>query len=72
MKAHPRLRRIPVVIFTSSNSPRDIIRSYDLQASSFLRKPVDFDEYNDLIHLLESYWLDRSCPPPQSGITLEE
>jgi DNA-binding NarL/FixJ family response regulator len=47
----------PVVILTSSDSPADIARCYRLGANSYVRKPVDFDEFAGLMHRLGTYWL---------------
>jgi len=51
------LRRLPVVVFTSSREPRDINRAYELGANSYLVKPVSFDALLDLVRALEHYWL---------------
>jgi CheY-like chemotaxis protein len=51
------LKRLPVVVLTSSREPRDINRAYELGANSYLVKPVSFDALLDLVQLLERYWL---------------
>ena len=58
IKADPTLARIPVVILTTSGADEDIARSYDLKASSYIRKPVDFDGLVDALRALERYWLE--------------
>jgi two-component system response regulator len=57
MRADERTKRVPVVILTSSNEERDIVSSYDLGASSFVQKPVDFTEFVQATHQLGLYWL---------------
>jgi two-component system, response regulator len=65
LRADERTRRLPVVVLTSSREERDIIGSYDLGANSFVRKPVDFDEFVDAARQLGLYWLMFNQPPPE-------
>jgi CheY-like chemotaxis protein len=58
IKADPNLRRIPIVIMTTSQSEEDILRSYDLGASSYITKPVTFDGLIDLMKALGQYWVE--------------
>lgn len=58
IKAHPELRRIPVVIMTTSQAEEDISRSYDLGANSFVTKPVTFERLVHLMQTLKHYWID--------------
>jgi CheY-like chemotaxis protein len=62
MRADTRTRRLPVVVLTSSNEERDMIASYDLGANSFVRKPVDFEEFIEAAHHLGLYWLVLNEP----------
>ena len=64
IKAHPQLRRIPVVILTTSKAEEDIVRTYDLGVNSFIRKPVDFDEFIKIIQTLGQYWFEIVQLPP--------
>ena len=64
IKSDPRLRRIPVVLLTSSREVRDITTAYDLGANSYVRKPVDFDEFSKAVSQLGLYWLVLNQPPP--------
>lgn len=56
IKASPELRRIPVVVLTTSKTEEDIIRSYDLGVNSFIQKPVNFDQFVQVIKVLGTYW----------------
>lgn len=58
IKADPELRRIPVVVMTTSKAEEDIFRSYDLGASSFITKPVTFDRLVELMKALGRYWVE--------------
>ena len=52
-----RIRRLAVVILTSSNEERDIVAGYDLGANSYIRKPVDFNQFMEAVRQLGTYWL---------------
>jgi CheY-like chemotaxis protein len=56
IKADPDLKRIPVVILTSSEAEADILRSYNLQANTFITKPVHLKELIEVIKGIENYW----------------
>ena len=56
IKSDPNLRRIPVVIMTTSKAEEDIFRSYDFGASSFITKPVTFDRLVEIVRTLGDYW----------------
>ena len=69
MQSDERTRRIPVVVLTSSNQEKDILRSYDLSANSYIRKPVDFNEFTEVVVTqLGLYWLLLNVPPPTHKI----
>ncbi len=63
IKNDPQLRRIPVVILTTSNAAADILKSYDLHANCFIIKPIDFDDFFDIIHKIEEFWLSTAILP---------
>jgi len=56
IKADPDLRRIPVLVLTSSSAKSDIDKSYDLHANGYLVKPVAIDEFVELVKLIERFW----------------
>ena len=57
VRAQPRLKRLPVVVLTSSNQSPDIDRAYDLGANSYLVKPGSFDNLQEIVKSLDMYWL---------------
>ena len=57
IRADERTRRMPVTMLTSSKQEQDVIRSYDLGANSYIRKPVDFNQFSDAVRQLGLYWL---------------
>ncbi len=58
IKADPKLRRVPVVVLTTSKAEEDILRSYDLGVSSFITKPVTFDSLIETVRTLGKYWFE--------------
>ncbi len=67
MRKDPRTRLLPVVMLTSSKEERDVIASYDLGANSYVRKPVDFNEFVEAARQLGLYWLMINEAPPRRG-----
>jgi two-component system, chemotaxis family, response regulator Rcp1 len=64
IKADVDLRRIPVVVMSSSAADEDIIRAYDHHANCYVRKPVDFSQFRDVVQKIESFWLTAARLPP--------
>jgi two-component system, response regulator len=65
IKADAMLRRIPIVVRTTSKAEEDILRTYDLGVSSFITKPVTFEGLVDLVKGLMRYWFEIVTLPPQ-------
>ena len=68
IKANPKLRRIPVVVLTTSKAEEDILRSYDSGASSFISKPVTFQGLVELMKGMGQYWFDMVHLPLETVI----
>jgi CheY-like chemotaxis protein len=64
IKSDPRFRGIRVVIMTTSKAEEDVVRSYDLSASSYIAKPVTFERLVDVVKALGKYWLEIVELPP--------
>lgn len=63
MRRDDRTKLLPVIVFTSSREERDIVESYRLGANSYIRKPVDFDEFSETIRNLGLYWFSLNEGP---------
>jgi two-component system, chemotaxis family, response regulator Rcp1 len=57
IKSDESLKRIPVVVLTTSKSEEDILRAYDLHANCYITKPVDFNRFMDVVKTIEDFWL---------------
>ena len=64
IKANPDLRRIPIVVLTTSKAEEDILRTYDLGVNSYVTKPVTFQSLVDTIKVLGRYWFEIVELPP--------
>jgi len=65
IKGDENLKQIPVVVLTTSDSERDIIDSYNLHASGYVRKPVTLDEFKKVMEKIEEYWFLICKRPPK-------
>ncbi len=57
IKADPELKRIPVVVLTTSEDAKDVFRAYDLHANAYVKKPVDLDQFIKIVEAVEDFWL---------------
>ena len=64
IKSDDSLRRIPVLVMTTSSSDRDIGECYDSHANCFLTKPIDFEEFIDVVRSMEHFWISVVRLPP--------
>ena len=67
IRADERTRLVPVVILTSSREDEDRLNGYKLGCNSFVRKPVEFDDFCEAVRQLGLYWLLLNEPPPSGG-----
>ncbi len=67
IRADERTKLLPVVILTSSNEEQDLVNGYGLGANSYIRKPVDFNQFIQAVGQLGLYWLVLNEPPPTRG-----
>ena len=56
IKSDPDLKRIPVVVITSSEAEKDIVQTYDLHVNCYVTKPVDFDQFINVVHSINNFW----------------
>lgn len=63
IKSDPDLKKIPVIILTSSEADRDVLDSYELNANCYVVKPVDAVKFMEVIQQVESFWVDIVCLP---------
>jgi CheY-like chemotaxis protein len=67
VKADERLRRIPVVVLTTSKAEEDVLRSYDLHANAYVTKPVDFDRFIDVVRQIDEFFVSVVKLPKNAG-----
>ncbi len=63
IKMDPDLRRIPVIVLTTSRADYDIASAYDLQANCYIQKPVDLNHFWLIVRSIEKFWLSTACLP---------
>jgi CheY-like chemotaxis protein len=64
IKADADLRRIPVVVLTTSSADEDIVRSYDLHANAYVTKPVDFEQFMSVVRQIDEFFISIVTLPP--------
>lgn len=67
IKTDPHLKRVPVVMLTSSREEPDLVQSYDLGANAYVVKPVDFQQFADAIHQVGAFWAVLNELPPKAA-----
>lgn len=67
VKNDPRTRAIPIIVLTSSKEEQDLVRSYRLGVNSYIQKPVNFGEFQEVVRHLGMYWLLINSKPPLSA-----
>ena len=65
VKSDPELRRIPVIVMTTSKAEQDVHRAYNLNANCYITKPVDLDEFLHVVRSIEDFWLNVVTLPYQ-------
>lgn len=68
IKADPDLKRIPVVVLTTSQAESDLIQSYNLHANCYIVKPVDLDQFINVVKTIEGFWLQIVKLPPNGEV----
>ncbi len=71
VKADPRTKAIPVVILTASKEERDVVDGYKLGVNAYIQKPVDFDQFRQIVEQLGLFWLVVNQPPPSAAFAGE-
>ena len=69
VKSAPILRRLPVIILTSSKEEGDRALTYDIGANSYIVKPVSFNGFLDVIKQIEGYWISLNVAPPEGDVS---
>lgn len=70
LKGNPATKAIPTILLTSSNEERDLVASYQLGVNSYIQKPVNFTEFQDVVRQLGLYWLVVNKKPPAAAFTV--
>jgi len=65
IKEDPELKRIPVVVITSSSAEEDVLRSYNLHANCYISKPVDLEQFVAVVKSIEDFWMGIVKLPPK-------
>ncbi len=67
VKTDPRTKALPVVILTASKEEKDMVEGYQLGANAYIQKPVDFDQFRNVVKQLGLFWLVVNEPPPPAA-----
>ena len=58
VKAHDTLKKIPIILLTTSDAKHDIAKAYNLHVNCYILKPVDFEDFSKVVKLIETYWFN--------------
>jgi two-component system, chemotaxis family, response regulator Rcp1 len=64
LKGDPSLKLIPIIVLTTSRADKDVLQSYELNANCYITKPVDFQQFIDVVKSIERFWLSVVTLPP--------
>jgi two-component system response regulator len=68
IKSDPQLAMIPIVVLTTSEAEEDIVRAYKLHANAYITKPVDFEQFTDIVHQIDDFFIGLvRLPPPRAS-----
>lgn len=65
LKSDPSLKLIPIIVLTTSKADKDVMQSYELNANCYITKPVDFQQFIDVVKSIERFWLSVVTLPPK-------
>ncbi len=65
IKDNESLRRIPIVVLTTSRDEQDVLKSYNLHANAYITKPLDLDQFIDVVRSIETFWVSVVRLPPK-------
>jgi two-component system response regulator len=72
IKSDSRTKAIPVVIMTSSREERDLVNGYKLGVNAYIQKPVDFDQFRQMVNQIGMFWMVVNQAPPSSAFSVDE
>jgi two-component system, chemotaxis family, response regulator Rcp1 len=67
IKQDPNLKAIPIVVLTTSEDEKDVVRSYKLHANCYVTKPVDFERFTEVVREVRNFWFAIVTLPPENG-----
>lgn len=65
MKSDHKLKRIPVIVLTTSDSDEDVLRAYDLHVNAYITKPLDLDQFGKVVNAIDEFWFSIVALPPE-------
>jgi CheY-like chemotaxis protein len=70
VKNDPRTKAVPIVVLTASREERDLVASYNLGANSYIQKPVDFDQFREIVKSTGLYWIVINQHPLSNPLSM--